>query len=252
MKNLFKVNLAIVIFTLAFTSCDKKEDPIDVDNFGTETVVDIDGNVYHTITIFNKTWMVENLNTTRFRNGDSIKNVTKSLEWGALSTSGCCDYNNDASLGAKYGKLYNWFAVNDSRNIAPNGWHVSTDSDWNSLRDSLINHGYNYDGLLTENYIAKSLASKTDWASFAGLGMIGNDLENNNRSGFRAKPSGCRYPNGSFSFMTYGGFWWSLNSTPTFWLLYYGYNNLSTNLILDSSLDTKSKLNGYSVRCVKD
>lgn len=252
MKNLFKLILALVMLAFTLPSCNKTDDPIDADNFGTETVTDIDGNVYHTITIFNKTWMVENLKTTRYANGDTIKNVTKSLEWSVLAIGGCCDYNNDASMVSKYGKLYNWFAVNDARSIAPKGWHVSTDNDWNNLKDSLIANGYNYDGLLTENYIAKSLASKSDWASFAGLGIIGNDFENNNRSGFKAKPSGCRYPNGSFSFQSFGGFWWSSNATPTFWLLYYGYNKLATNLVLDTSLDSKSKLNGYSVRCVKD
>ena len=98
------------------------------------TVVDIDGNVYNTVTIGTQVWMVENLKTTKYRNGDAIPNVTGNASWVALSTGAYCWYNNDAATyKATYGALYNWYAVGDSRNIAPSGWHVATDSEWTTL-----------------------------------------------------------------------------------------------------------------------
>jgi uncharacterized protein (TIGR02145 family) len=99
----------------------------------TNTVTDIDGNIYHTVTIGTQVWMVENLKTTKYRNGDPIPNVTGNA-WAALTTGAYCWYNNDAATyKATYGALYNWYAVADSRNIAPTGWHVPTDAEWTTL-----------------------------------------------------------------------------------------------------------------------
>ena len=106
----------------------KKDSNNDPEQSQSETVKDIDGNVYHTVTIGTQIWMVENLKTTKYRNGDGIPNVTDNTQWGNLTTWAYCNYNNDAANGTKYGKLYNWYAVNDSRNIAPTGWHVPTDA----------------------------------------------------------------------------------------------------------------------------
>src|SRR5665647_3505570 len=82
------------------------------------TVTDIDGNVYHTVKIGQQDWMVENLKTTKYRNGDTIPNVTNEIGW-YITTGAQCNYNNDEVLGNKYGRLYNWYAVKDNRNIAP-------------------------------------------------------------------------------------------------------------------------------------
>jgi hypothetical protein len=93
------------------------------------SLIDIDGNEYKTISIGTQTWMAENLKTTKYRNGDPIPNVTDDTEWGKLSTGAYCDYDNIPDNSAIYGKLYNWYAVDDSRNIAPTGWHVPTDKE---------------------------------------------------------------------------------------------------------------------------
>jgi uncharacterized protein (TIGR02145 family) len=90
-----------------------------------QTVTDIDGNVYQTVTIGNQIWMAENLKVTHYRNGDEIPNVTVQEDWKNLTTGAYCNYNNVAV----YGRLYNWLAVNDNRNIAPAGWHVPSDAE---------------------------------------------------------------------------------------------------------------------------
>jgi len=100
---------------------------------GVQTITDIDGNVYHSVTIGTQTWMVENLRTSKYRNGDSIINVTNNTSWSTLTSGAYCDYDNTPNNSIIYGKLYNWYAINDSRSIAPMGWHVPTDVEWTTL-----------------------------------------------------------------------------------------------------------------------
>lgn len=83
------------------------------------TITDFDGNVYQTVKIGNQVWMAENLNVTHYRNGDAIAHVTGTSQWAGLSTGAYCNYNNDIYNTAPYGSLYNWYAVNDSRDITP-------------------------------------------------------------------------------------------------------------------------------------
>ena len=97
-------------------------------NYGMLT--DIDGNIYKTVQIGNQIWMAENLRVSRYRNGDLIPNVTDNEKWGEFETGAWCNYDNNPNLNSEYGKLYNWYAVADSRNIAPAGWHVPTDAEW--------------------------------------------------------------------------------------------------------------------------
>ena len=197
------------------------------------TVTDIDGNVYHTVTIGTQTWMVENLKTTRYRNGDPITE-----QWA---------YNNDANNAAKYGRLYTWYAATDSRGIAPAGWHVPTDAEWTTLENYLIANGYNYDGTTTGNKIAKALAATTDWNTDNGSGTIGNDLTKNNSSGFTALPGGSRSGGGAFNDVGVG-YWWSSTEATTAGAwgrgLYYYDDGLGRGF------STKSL--GFSVRCIKD
>ena len=96
------------------------------------TATDIDGNVYHTVTIGTQIWMVENLKTTRYNDGSPIPFVTDSSSWSNLTTPGYCWYNNDTTNKNTYGALYNWFAVNTGK-LAPTGWHVPTDDEWTTL-----------------------------------------------------------------------------------------------------------------------
>jgi len=103
----------------------------------TQTVTDIDGNLYNTVTIGTQVWLKENLIVTHYNTGDEIPNVSSNATWLSLSNGAYCNYENNASLAPTYGRLYNWFAVNDNRGICPTGWHVATDAEWTILTDLL-------------------------------------------------------------------------------------------------------------------
>jgi len=213
------------------------------------TVTDLDGNVYHTINIGTQTWMVENLKSTKFRTGESISNILDNT-WGTVSYSAWSDYNNNSSNGDKYGRLYNWYAVVDNRNIAPNGWHIPSSAEWNTLSEYLIRNGYNFDGTTTDNKIAKSLSSKDNWLSSSIIGTIGNNPALNNSSGFNALPGGSRYSDGNSYSIGLSGYWWSSTSynIRNAYFMSIFYDALFMNL--DNFEGYKQ--NGFSVRCLKD
>jgi len=96
------------------------------------TVTDIDGNVYKVVRIGGQTWMVENVKTTKFNDGEPIPNVTGSSEWCSLVTPGYCWYNNNASNRNTLGGLYNWYAVSTGK-LAPMGWHIPSEDEWRIL-----------------------------------------------------------------------------------------------------------------------
>lgn len=167
------------------------------------TVTDIDGNVYKTVKIGNQVWMAENLRVTRYRNGKAIPNVTTKSKWKKLKKGAYCSYkNNDSNIGT-YGLLYNWYAVNDSRNLAPAGWHVPTDEEWKQL----------------EMYLGMSQTETNDtgWRGTdegGKLKEIGTthwkspNTGATNLSGFTAVPGGCR---------TYDGTFYSIGTSAYFW-----------------------------------
>ena len=157
------------------------------------TVTDIDGNLYYAVIIGSQCWMAENLKTTKYRNGDAIPNVTDNTTWSALITGALCNYNNDANNMTTYGRLYNWYAVSDSRNIAPVGWHVPTDVELTTLTDYL-------GGLSIAGNKLKEPGT-THWAS-PNTGAV-------NETGFTALPGGYRVSSGSFSNLGNNGYWWS-------------------------------------------
>ncbi len=224
-------------------------------NFDFTECKDADGNYYPVITIGTQTWMVENLKTTKYRTGESIPNVTANSTWAKLTTAAWCDYNNVAANSLKYGKLYNWHAAVDSRNIAPVGWHVPTNAEWVILENYLISSGYNYDGStygdrVSNNKIAKSLAANVDWFLSTTTGCVGNYLKGNNSLGFSALPGGRRsyYP-GDFSELGSNAYWWSSTSaapTETAYSrgLYYDYSGTDWGYSTQRS--------GFSIRCVRD
>ena len=100
-------------------------------------VTDADGNTYSSIIINTKQWMKENLNVSKYKNGDVIPEVTDMADWDNLTTGAWCYYANDTANGVTYGKLYNWYAVTDPRGLAPTGWHIPTDQEWTSLTNFL-------------------------------------------------------------------------------------------------------------------
>jgi len=220
-------------------------------NFQFDVCSDYDGKNYATVKIGNQLWMAENLATEKYQNGEVIANVTNTEEWGGLATAAWCDFDNDPSSGAKYGHFYNWYAVNDNRKIAPAGWHVATDADWNALSAYLISMGYNYDGSTGSNKLSKAIAANTDWATSGNPGAIGNDLTRNNAAGFNGLPAGIRNINGDFVFRKSNDmktYWWSATSAT-----FDTANTCSVNYYWSSWYRYASpKGSGYSVRCVKD
>ena len=197
---------------------------------GTGTVTDIDGNVYHTVTIGTQVWMVENLKTTKYRNGDAISYVTGS--WVSLVTGAYCWYNNDAANKTTYGGLYNWYAVADSRNIAPTGWHVATDAEWTKLTTYLGGESV-AGGKLKET-------GTTHWSS-PNAGATS--------SGFAALPGGYRDAyDDSFDYVGYAGYWWSSTARDAAlaWPRGLDYDGA------DVTRNGSDKRDGFSVRCVRD
>ena len=113
-------------------------------------VTDKDSNNYNTKQIGSQVWIAANLNVSHFRNGDIIPEVRGDDEWEKADNEGraaWCYYNNDPANGAIYGKLYNWYAVNDPRGLAPKGWHVPCDDEWTELEICL---GENAGGKMKE------------------------------------------------------------------------------------------------------
>jgi len=198
-----------------------------------DRVTDIDGNVYHTVTIGSQVWMKENLRVTHYSNGDLIWNVTQSSKWIILKTSAYCNYANNPNIYFSYGRLYNWYAVHDPRNIAPNGWHVATDDEWTTLSNYLGGND-TAGGQLKE-------AGDAYWPS-PNTGAT-------NSSGFTALPTGYRTNDGSYTAWGYVTFWWT--STPTNDSLSGWYRNVGYNY--DSiGHGTIEKYYGFSIRCVMD
>jgi uncharacterized protein (TIGR02145 family) len=195
-------------------------------------VTDIDGNTYLPVAICNQTWTKSNLNVSRYRNGDVIPQVTDPNTWANLTTGAWCYYNNDPANGPIYGKLYNWYAVNDPRGLAPQGWHVPTDTDWTTLTNCLGGTSI-AGGKMKEVGI-------THWNS--------PNTNATNLSGFTGLPGGNRGNDGNYYFLNGYGNWWSstLNITNRPWSRALAYNN---SIVGINDLDSKY---GFSVRCVKD
>lgn len=171
---------------------------------------DGEGNEYATIKIGNQEWTSENIRSTKFNDGSPIKLVTDSSEWVNMKSSGFCFYNNSSSVAdhKKWGALYNWYAAASGK-LAPSGWHVPSDADWDTLQNYSISQGYNYTGKINEeNLIAIALSSQTDWDSFAVVGAPGRDFKSNNGSGFTAIPAGHRDAEGIFDGMGRNCHWW--------------------------------------------
>jgi uncharacterized protein (TIGR02145 family) len=175
------------------------------------------------------------------------------LAWANLRTPGYCYYGNDSTSNAeKYGALYNWYAV-DTGKLAPEGWHVPTNAEWDELEEYLIANGFNWDGTTSGDEIAKSMAAQTDWRSSTSAGAIGNDLSKNNASGFSALPGGCHYYSGDFDRIGDGGRWWSTTEggADHAWnrFLVYGYGSLGSGYLYRYNI---SKGAGLSVRLLRD
>lgn len=199
-------------------------------------VLDVDGNSYATVLINGKQWMKENLNVTKYRNGDVIPEVTDMAEWDALTTGAWCYYENDTANGTEYGRLYNWYAVTDPRGLAPTGWHIPTDAEWTGLTTFL--GGTSAAGI-------KMRALGDLWSTSAVLAT--------NQAGFSAIPGGYGYLTHTYTpedqpFNSLGdvAFWWSATTTNA--NAAYSLNVNLNNSVTRGAILKKSAL---SVRCVR-
>jgi uncharacterized protein (TIGR02145 family) len=201
-------------------------------------LLDIDGNQYTIAEFCNKKWAAQNLSVSHYRNGDTILHVQDSVTWANLTTGAWCYYQNNTANGVVYGKLYNWYAVNDSRGLAPAGWHIATDAEWTTMADSCLGGA---------NIAAEALKSTGLLSNNTGL-WLGSFNTATNSTGFTGLPAGCRLPAGGFVNLNAAGMWWSGTPASTTTALYREADIESNEL---SSASFNRKL-GLSVRCVKD
>ena len=179
------------------------------------------------IKIGTQTWTSTNLDVTKYRNGDAIPQVQDKNAWAKLKTGAWCYYENETANGTTYGKLYNWFAVNDPRGFAPKGYHIPTDAEWTILTDNLGDE------------------AGTKMKSTSGWNKDGNGT---NTSGFAGLPGGCRNSNGNFGYVGALGYWCSSSesNTDNAWCRYLSNDDGFVNR------NYLNKHSGFSVRCLRD
>jgi uncharacterized protein (TIGR02145 family) len=182
------------------------------------------------VTISTQQWTLNNLDVTTYRNGDIIPQVTDNAQWAGLTTGAWCYYNNDSANGAVYGKLYNWYAVNDARGLAPLGWHIPSKEEWITLTTFLGG-----DGLAGGKMKATTLWNSPNTGA-------------TNESGFTGLPGGYRDGTGPSITIGNNGRWWTTkeHDSTTAVERSLGYN------IGDCYMYYLDKRCGMSVRCVKD
>lgn len=227
---LISIIVAVFVFGLYYAVNEEKAYSDNGEKHETGTITDIDGNTYRTVKIREQWWMAENLKVKHYRNGDAIPNVTDNKAWVNLKKGAYCRYDNDEAKAETFGNLYNWYAVNDPRCLAPKGWHVPSYAEWQKLVDYLGVSSV-YGGKMKET---------AHWS--------GPNTGATNESGFSALPGGyCGY-NGNFFFIGRHALFWSSTESnrDNAWTWTLHYDN---SAVYFSSLDKRS---GFSVRCVRD
>ena len=199
-------------------------------------IIDVDGNTYKTVSIGTQQWMAENLKVSKYSDGTAIPNVSYNTQWSNLTTGAWAYYENDAANNAKYGKLYNWYAVsktsNGNKNVCPTGWHVPTDAEWTVLTDYLGGEsvaGGKMKEVGTSNWNSPN-TDATNTLLFTGL------------------PGGFRYDSGYYNYIGNYGYWWSSseNNTSDAWSRGLNYYSGEANSYYGN------KRGGLSVRCLRD
>jgi len=220
MKKLSLILSAAVLTAMMLSSCEK-DAPKEV--------------TFEEVTIGTQVWMTKNLIVDTFRNGDPIPEAYTNEEWKKAGENGqpaWCSYDNDFVNVYISGKLYNWYAVNDPRGLAPDGWHVPTDAEWTKLTD-----------FLGGTDVAGGKMKTTDTLYWRSPNTAAT-----NESGFSGLPGGLRNVIGAFFNIGTSGYWWSSTefNTSNAWYRYLNYGNGSVN----RHFTNKGK--GFSVRCLRD
>jgi uncharacterized protein (TIGR02145 family) len=213
------------------------------------------------VTIGNQIWQSTNLDVTTYRDGTPIPQVTDPSAWANLTTGAWCYYNNDSANGAIYGKIYNWYAVagiHDEaaltnlslrKQLAPEGWHIPTDTEWTTLVQYL-DPSASGTSIGSQSFIAGGKLKETGTVHWTNP-----NTGSTNETGFTALPGGVRSYSGSpgnytsnFNLLNEHGEWWSIteNTTATAWTRAMVYNSP-----VIQRWSTNKKL-GFSVRCIKN
>ncbi|MCK9203556.1 MAG: fibrobacter succinogenes major paralogous domain-containing protein [Bacteroidales bacterium] len=234
---LILILLLFVIATGGCSQCNRTNKPFPADRGGLKssypaTVKDIDGNAYHPITIGKQVWLTENLRVTHFQNGEAIPEAKNKTEWKNLKSASRCNLDNDPSMAAVYGSLYNWYAVDDKRNICPKGWHVPSENEWSELTNFLGGEAIAGGKMKNQGH------DRWAWPNSGAT----------NESGFNAIPNGYRSNLGTFYPLdTYTFFWTST-----------GYSgDCALSKFLQNDYDGVTTIEndhafGFSVRCIRD
>ena len=197
-----------------------------------DSVKDIDGNIYHAVKIGKQCWLKENLKTTRFRDGSPIPEIEDSLTWANINRSprpAWCYYQGNDNYDTIYGKLYNWYAATDPRDICPAGWHVPSDADFR---------------ILTSFLGGDSVAGRHLKAPALGIPPRLAD----NSSGFSALSGGLRSTNGYFRDITLNGIFWSTTPEGSYDAMHLGIDPYTLN-----AYHSENNMGyGLSIRCIKD
>lgn len=212
----------------SFTNCSKEI----TGACGVSSVSDIDGNVYGVVRIGDQCWMDANLKTTKYRDGVAIPKVDDGWDWWHLNSGAFCYFDNSQSNGTIYGHLYNWYAVS-SNQLCPEGWHVPTSSEWSKLEEYLGGPSI-AGGKLKEEGI-------DHWRD-------PNEAANN-ETGFTALPGGYRSSTGGFYAIVYNGYFWLSNEGSDTEYALYRFLDYSLAGVYGTE---DYKVNGISVRCIKD
>ncbi len=224
MKNLFRI-VGLILLIFLIHSCETDD---------ANVIKDVDDNVYTSVTIGNQVWMVENLKTTKYSNGDIIgTTIPTTLNISGESTPKYQWAYDDIEVNvATYGRLYTWYAVTDNRNICPTGWHVPTDTEWITLTT-----------YLGGTSIAGGKLKETGTAHWPSPNTGAT-----NETGFTALPAGTRYIDGTFSSIGGPGGWWSATEYDAA----SAWNRAMR--VYSSSVESyySSKKYGCSVRCLKN
>jgi uncharacterized protein (TIGR02145 family) len=242
MKNLSLVISFLVIIFLA--GCETNPDPEKVPETG--TVTDAEGNIYNTVKIGNQWWMSENLKTKKYTDRSSIQNITDSSGWVNNTTGAYCIYENGNTQSPAPGLLYNWFALNNDAGLAPAGWHIPTDNEWQQLEQAT---GMSGAEASLNGWRGSKEGEKLKVASPSGWTIFEN-VWGNNEMGFTALAGGCRLPNATFGqpglYAT--GFWWTFSESSPEEALYRYLDYKNSDIFRSHD----SKRYGFSVRCVKN
>jgi uncharacterized protein (TIGR02145 family) len=214
----------VALISILAISC-KKDD-------NNNTVTDVAGNTYNTVTIGTQVWMASDLKTTKYNDGTAIAVVSDNTAWSNLTTGAVCDYNNTAANSATYGKLYNWYAVTDSRKLCPAGWHVPSQTEWTTMLTAI-------GGADVAGGKMKEVGT-THWAS--------PNTSATNTSGFTGLGGGYRNYLGVFKDFSYNVGYWSSTATDATYAMYVGLWFMNTD-VDNYGLNKKS---GINVRCIRD